>query len=228
MGNAKKKASPPGVPKLKIAVGVPSGAYWHADMAMSMIGLMTTSLPHVGLACLSQRGSQISKQRNDLVERAMEAGADYLLQVDSDMTFPPDALMRLLAHKKDIVGATYNKRVPPYETLGYMDGPAPPPGVALKGLIPALFMPGGMMLVKMSVYNKIPYPWYAENYDTLRFKDKCMSEDYYFCEKARQHGFAVWCSMDITVQMGHIGEQIVTCLAPPETEKVVPYRPAAE
>lgn len=214
--------------RFKIAIGIPSGSLWHAEMAISLCGLASTTVKHHGVCILSQRGSHISKQRNDLVERAKAIDADYLLQIDSDMSFPPDALLRLLAHDKDIVGATYNKRVPPYETLGKAKGVVPAAGAPVSGLVDMLFMPGGFMLTKLSVYEKLPYPWYFELYDDEQFSDRCRSEDYSFCQKSRDNGFDVWCDLDLTTEMIHWGEQPVTCVRPPSaaTAEVLPYEPA--
>ena len=49
--------------------------------------------------------------------------ADEILWVDTDMQFPEDALLRLLAHDKDIVGCNYRTRTPPYACAGiYQNG----------------------------------------------------------------------------------------------------------
>ena len=107
----------------------------------------------------------ITKQRNDLVEMALEQKPDYIMFVDTDMTMPPNSLMRLLAHNKDVVGATYNKRVPPYETLGRLKPPRPSDEVlAQGGLWPAEQLPGGLMLVKASVFERLKWPWFYETY----------------------------------------------------------------
>jgi len=34
------------------------------------------------------------------------------------------------------------------------------------------------------------------------------SEDYVFCEMARKAGYQVWCDVDLTKEIGHIGQQI--------------------
>jgi hypothetical protein len=135
-------------------------------MASSIAGMMTLSAMHgVTMALMSLEGSMITKSRNDLVKAAIEHNMDYLLFVDSDLIHPADALLRLLNHQKDIVGATYNKRVPPYETLGRLLGEKPTLEEYEKGgLYRADLMPGGFMLVKVSVYKELGWPWYFETY----------------------------------------------------------------
>lgn len=157
-------------PKRDIRVGVcvPSTSTWQARMAGCLGGLTAfSSLSNIAVGILAQEGSMISKQRNDLVEIALskDVDVDYLLFVDSDMIFPPDALVRLLKHGKDIVGATYNKRVPPYETLGRLVGDVPTDeALSQGGLWEAEFLPGGMMLIKAEVFRKLPWPWFWESY----------------------------------------------------------------
>lgn len=229
MGEAKRRKNGPasGERRVRVIIGVPSGSHWWADTAMAFAALAARSARYVDIILLNGKGSHISKQRNDMVEKALASGADYLLQIDSDMVFPPDALLRLIEHQKDIVGATYNKRLPPYETLGKMIGPAPNP-LPTSGLLEAESMPGGFMLIDLKVFRSIPYPWYFELYDDVRFSDRCRGEDYSFSAKAREHGFKLWCDLDLTVEMAHIGEHHVTCIRPPSRDatEVLGYEPA--
>lgn len=211
-------------------------------------------------AFMEQRGAMISGQRNDIVRRGLKQGMDWFWWCDTDMTFPPNALKRLLDHGKPIVGCTYNKRIEPYETLGHFidDGAR---DASTGGLRKADYMPGGFMLVHADVYRKIGYPWYFETYqwegkslldsfmrmiDDWSFVDMpdsvrsaiysakgirewleenepplhvkgrhTMSEDYNFSRKVRRAGYEIFCDLDLTFELGHIGEQVVTCERPP-------------
>lgn len=153
----------PQQPPAKIIICVPSGRTWEARTSACIGGIMTFTAMHghsVGLMNLET--SMITKGRNDIVEQVIRGGFDYAMWIDSDMVLPPPTILRLLSHKKDIVGATYNKRVAPYETLGRLKGTQPPG--PLKGLYEAEQMPGGCMLVKADVYKKLGWPWYWETY----------------------------------------------------------------
>lgn len=159
---------PPNAPKNlpRVMIGVPSGRTWEARSATAIAGISTFTALHgytVGITCLE--GSMITKQRNDMVKFAQMGKFDYLASFDSDMIWPPDTLVRLLKHDKDIVGATYNKRVKPYETLGKLKGEKPINAMQLGGLQEAELLPGGCMLVKIGVYEKMGWPWYWETYD---------------------------------------------------------------
>ena len=63
-------------------------------------------------------GSLIYSARNDLAKDAVNMGADYVFWMDSDMTFPSDALKRMFAiaeeHENTIVTGLYFRRVEPF------------------------------------------------------------------------------------------------------------------
>jgi len=47
--------------------------------------------------------------------------------------------------------------------------------------------------------------------DDFRTTQWMTGEDYSFCQKARRHGYQIWCDIDLTDTIGHLGEQVVTC-----------------
>ena len=149
--------------RVKVAVCCPSGRTWEASTATCIAAVCAYSAQAgIDVSIMNVQSSAISHGRNQTVKSALEIGVDYLWWVDSDMVVPREALMRLLAHGKDIVAATYNKRTFPHTTLGLLEGPQPERiGPEMR---PALLMPGGMMLVKADVYRNFGFPWYFEAY----------------------------------------------------------------
>lgn len=147
-----------------VAICVPSGRSWEASAAMAVSAICSHSTRMgVGIALMNQNGSMVSASRNDLVDRALKINPDFIFWFDSDMVAPADTLLRLLSHNLDIVGGTYNRRVPPYETLGHMVGKQPQDGL-LGGIHEADYLPGGMLLVRAQVYRILGYPYYYETY----------------------------------------------------------------
>lgn len=248
----------------RVAIAVPSGRTWEGTTANCIAALAAYSASAgVNLAFLNVQSSQVTHGRNMTVKLALQEGCDYVFWIDADMKLPPDALLRLLAHDKDVVGATYNKRVQnadgSYTTLGRF---VTPTVVESRGALrEAELLPGGVLLVKTSVYRKLQWPWYAETYrwdgkDNLdAFKNllaeyfmtvppadvvdsldttplgswikgnyrvgngeyPMFSEDLFFCEKARRHGYRVWCDMPLTNETGHLGQIEVTCKVSEDT-----------
>lgn len=245
----------PSVPT--VAICIPSKDEWKADMAVAFGGMIAWTRARVplNLAIHNRKGAMISDQRNSIVELCLKENFDYILWLDSDMVFPPQTLQGLLARDKDIVGATYNRRLPPYETLGHWVDKTY--DLSKGGLIEADFLPGGVMLVKTEVYRKLGFPYYFETYnwrggseldqffnmldditdapmpESLRSKlhsakelrewlvksraarlyqyGSMISEDNNFCRRARKAGFQLWCDLDLTYKVSHIGEQHVQC-----------------
>lgn len=145
-----------------LAICMPSFSTIMADTAMALSALTsyTVNVRAARVALCNQKASMITMARNDLVSRSLDLGADYILFVDSDLTFPPDAAVRLMGHGRDIVGATYSKRVPPFETLGKLKGRWE--DFKAGGLCPAEFLPGGFLMIKADVFRKVPWPWFHE------------------------------------------------------------------
>lgn len=147
-----------------VCVAIPSLDSWRADTAMSLAALSayTSKRVPVNLALFNRKGSSISDQRNQIVKHALAERYDYILWLDADMAFPPQTLHGLLLRDKDIVGATYCRRNPPHEMLGLFTDRSV--DVTKGGLVEADFLPGGTLLVKTSVYEKLGYPWYFETH----------------------------------------------------------------
>jgi hypothetical protein len=215
----------------------------------------------VRIVLVNEKGCYLTQSRNKLVSGALKHDPEYLFWVDSDMVFPADALVRLLQHKKDIVGATYARRAPPYDMLGHL-----PKGTDLVagGLVEADVLPTGMLLVRADVFRKLKWPWFYETYHRERadgrsiteaffdhlddsFQEKVpgqmknillespvfrkwlikahdlgdtdksypyIGDDYNFMLKARKAGYKIWCDLELTYNIGHIGDQVIAVSRP--------------
>jgi hypothetical protein len=62
-----------------------------------------------------------------------------------------------------------------------------------------------MMLIKMHVFEKIERPYFAE--PVWPGTDFPEGEDIYFIRRVREAGFQVWCDIDISKTLGHIGSK---------------------
>lgn len=68
---------------------------------------------------ITTEGAFIDAARNKLVQEFLTTDAEYLFFVDSDTCPPPDALARLLAHHKPVVGGWYRTKKPPHRATVY-------------------------------------------------------------------------------------------------------------
>lgn len=189
--------------RLKVAICFPSSDMVHADFALALAGLCSAAHP-IDTPIVNNKSSIVAIARNNGVERAQELGADFLLFLDSDMVFPRTTLHRLLLSRKDIVGATYAKRVPPYAMLGA--AAHTPPVCEADGLVAMRHMPTGCLLIRMTVFEALARPYFRFGYDERT--GAIAGEDYVFCDRAREAGFGVWCDAHLSQEIGHIGQHV--------------------
>ena len=74
------------------------------------LGLRNLQIP--GVVC-GLTGMPFDMARNMACMRALEMGVSHIFFLDSDVIAAPDAIHRLLAHKKPIISGLYCRRSPP-------------------------------------------------------------------------------------------------------------------
>jgi len=175
-------------------------------------------------------GYQIDQIRNLIAEWAKNF--DYLFSIDSDIVVPPDALKKMLAVDKDAVSGVYIQRFYDKQTTelyytteqGQMNYEVNelPQNVLLE--VDAFGM--GCALIKGEVFRNIEYPHFV--YSSALDHANTVSEDVYFCAKAKSKGFRLFA--DTSIICGHIGHhdfkvdvesmQVVAVATTPEMSKV--------
>ena len=151
-------------------------------------------------------GYQVDQVRNLIGDWAKRY--DYLFAVDSDMAFPPNTLERLLGHNKDVVSGLYIQRKPGQHILEIYRNGRNVPLADLQGH-PLQEIDGcgfGCVLVKGEVFRTVPYPHFV--YKSAIDHSNTVSEDTYFCLKAKEHGFKIFA--DTTIRCEHIGSTSFT------------------
>lgn len=199
-----------------VAIGCPSGDMVHKSFAMSLASLTATcAKAGIQIILTDARSSIASHARSNCVIDALDHKVDYLLFLDSDMTFPRDTVSRLLAHRKDIVGGTYRKRGPPFETMGLPMGDGPIE--VASGIVQMRRLPTGCMLIDMRVFAKLKKPYFMMVSDLKAGIE--YGEDVVFCDRARNAGFTIWCDVDLSMDLTHVTQThlaITDPIGPPE------------
>lgn len=180
---------------MKTLVGIPCGDSIKIETAFSLLNLKGDWTP------MFQRSIDVAHNRNIICQSALDRGFSHLLFVDADVGFNSDALQRMLAHDKDIIGLAYNHRRLPLETVvrpldGDIGKPLP------KELFECASVGTGTLLIKTSVLDKLGAPWFEFIYD----EQGRVSEDVNFCRKARSGGYKIW--IDPTIPIVHCGEYL--------------------
>lgn len=151
----------------------------------------------------------VSKCRNKIVQHAQEWGATHLLFLDDDMRLPENSIEVLLNHDKDIVGLLAFKRKEPFLPVIYKQDPYDADRFLTmidydKGLISVAATGTACMMIKMGVFKNINFPWFDFAHDP-NYPGQMMSEDLYFCKRARDAGYQIWVDTNDDHSIGHLG-----------------------
>lgn len=189
----------------KVAICIPSGDMCYIDFATCLAAALYSS--RVKPVLIRGQSSIVTVARDNCIENMItveeitKERMDWVLFLDSDMTFPPDTLPRLIQHDKDVVCATYVRRYPPHDLLGKsLSGKPEDVG---GGVEEVAGIPLGVCLIRREIFDKLRAPYFR-----LLFNEetgKVTSEDYIFCHQVRELGYKVWIDFDLTKEVGHIG-----------------------
>lgn len=185
-----------------VLLGIPSGGSIQTKTMFSIFQvLFQTTEAQITLA--ERQGALGPDNRNHLAQMAVDGGYTHLFLVDADMSFPGDTLERLLAHRKDLIGAAYNYRAFPRRTVVKMqdEGRVYSPERLPEALFACHAIGSGVKLVTTQALAHMPRPWFALDFD----KDGMLSvsDDVWFCQQAARVGIQTFC--DPTINAGHIG-----------------------
>jgi len=147
--------------------------------------------------------------RENLAQRAVDEGYDYLLFIDDDMLTPQDLFFHLYKHKKDIVAALAFTRNYPHRPViyrldkGFEDGKPWYSNYAIldypkDSLVKCDAVGFGAVLIDTKVFKGMKGKWFATT--------SGRGEDIFFCHQAGEQGFEIY--MDTTVKLGHLGDPI--------------------
>lgn len=206
--NDKQTSSPP----INIGVAMPSHGIIYARTALNLAALASYfGMNRIGncaaqrLHILSSSGSMIGHQRDTCVMMAKRSKCDYILFIDGDQTFPRDVLHKWVPMDKDIIGANIPiKQIPSRPTAVGTDGKLIFTDEDSTGLTEAMQVGTGMLMIKVSVFDKLERPWFYQEWNPVA--QAPMGEDVYFCLKARRAGYKVWIDQDVSKHVGHIGD----------------------
>jgi hypothetical protein len=147
----------------------------------------------------------IDAVRNDLVKQALQSGCTNILMIDTDQTYPPDTIVRLMSHNLPIVCGKVHRRYPPFDPILYREVPetgqyahVPLNEWVNGGLIEVDATGGACMFLDMSVFDDIAYPWFE------RDEDRGVGEDVNFWRKCRAAGHKIF--VDVGIEIGHLGQ----------------------
>lgn len=191
----------------RITIGMPFGRPLDLPPHCAWVDLTIHAVHDSNFLILEKytKTAYLDLNRDKLAQYALDSNSDYLLMIDSDMSYPPNILKVLVSRDKDVIGVAYytprwnpkekkSDRVGPIiydynqERGGWGEWPyceeTEPFRVDAVGT--------GIMLIKTEVFRKLEKPWFP----FFVYKDKkdtrIMGEDLGFCMKCLAAGIEVW------------------------------------
>jgi hypothetical protein len=161
----------------------------------------------VGSQRIDVMSLSIASNFNSAVRKMLEIPElQWIFLMNDDHVYPPDTLMRLLEHDVLAVTALYVERVIPFGPVLFdrvADGTGhvlryPLPGYEQSGLVPIVACGDGAMLVRRSVFERIPEPWWAFGEVDV---DRC-DHDLAFCSRLRDADVPIF--VDLKTVVDHV------------------------
>jgi hypothetical protein len=199
----------------RIAVAMATHDYVPARFAIDLAQMMMVTARYVPedveLGVNMVLGTYVHSARQELLEALIDQEVTHVLWVDTDMTFPPDALIRLMEHRAPVVGINYSKRGLPPEYVAIKRVGIPGEKLVTDentaGLEEVEALGFGMVLMRADALRKLPPredgPWF--NFDWLPGTRQWVGEDVHFCGLLREAGVTILVDHDLSKECGHIG-----------------------
>lgn len=226
---------------IRLAICIPVYAHTHAKFTLSMASAIAAFYEAKivdddgndlarAVEIFMVSSSNLPESRTILLGDALKWQATHLLWLDADHVFPRDAILRLLSHGKDVVGANYPRRFTPtsptacridktedgedYKNLVYTT-----PEKAQAGEVEEVAHLGfGLCLMNMRVLDMLQDEADKTTGNFLPLFEMAaapdgkglIGEDVYFFNKCRKAGARIYCDHALSWETGHLYETILT------------------
>lgn len=197
----------------KVMIAYSSGGTVHARFAQCMTELVWFELKEPSpeyeiVRVLGVQGLYIQENRNMAAQHALDSGAEWLLQLDTDISFYPTllrTLMRNASHENPIISGLYANIGNTAADGGFdivncvyaeaQDGkyvPMAPPKDMQPFRVDAAGT--GVFLTHTDVFRRMRPPWYfLSQFVNSDGSQQLMNEDLSFCRSARLSGYPILC-----------------------------------
>ena len=190
-----------------IVLGIPHTGTLPVDTVQGLLRIQSKYMINIQFL----KSSILYISRDNLVEAALRAQADYIMFLDSDQIIQKDTIDKLASHLdngEDIVTTLIFRKDPPYQpcvfskqkelenkqiSLKYYD-------IETEDLTKPFYVEScglGCAMIKLDIFKNIKQPWFLPRPYT--------GEDISFMWEARQKGYKILC--DPTIEVGHIGQK---------------------
>ena len=178
-------------------------------------------------------GSLLCAERNRIMKKFLESDCTHILCIDSDLGWPPIAVLEMIKHNVDFVAGVYPARK--VKTFLFRPIVNENGSIATNGvnLVKMEAIPAGFMLIKRNVIEKLielnPQLYFRPKdpkapdghalFNTELIDGEFWGEDFVFCRHVIKAGFDIWA--DPAIQFDHDGNigMLAEILTSDETKK---------
>lgn len=195
----------------RILIGIPQ--FGHNDPRVTVTLFMLAKYP--GTELMQVRRSMPDIARNALAEHALKMKHEFVFFLDDDMTIEeghPAALLDQLVQAMDkdpllgiVAPRAYKRTTPFYPCVFRKQGEKlyKPVDTVAKGLVEVDAIHCAATLIRPSVFEKVPKPWF----EFTQLGDVRLGEDISFTRKVKEAGIRMMCNTDLQVQ--HISDPVL-------------------
>ncbi len=223
---------------MKIVFCLPGRMWSHAFMSGWNKLLIECTQRQIEVSVSMAYSASVSEARNSVMRGDLKRGQDqlpfdideggpldydYMIWLDSDISFNPEQVFALLSHDKDIVSGYYKMqsgKFPMIENFpddfnvtgwGFMDEQEMSRRKAMRtGLFKVKFNGFGFVCVKKGVFESLEFPWFRHNWHSFNDDGSCqfqLSEDISWCFNVIEKGYDIW--VDPQLRVGHHKDYVV-------------------
>lgn len=188
---------------MRVAICVPCYGDPKHQFVVSLLAMQKSALldGKFEIGIVWSQDTLIDHARDRLAGQAVKERADYLLWLDTDMTFPAATLARLVSHNLPVVAANYRKRdfTAKVSSAHVLDSdtykPIEPKDDGLEEVDVVGF---GVCLMKAEVFHDLPRPW---------FVGLDLGEDTFFYRRLKEaKGIRPVVDHRLSAKVGHVAE----------------------
>jgi hypothetical protein len=175
--------------------------------------------------------SLLVSERNRIIEAFWNSDCTHILCIDSDLGWPPQAVLAMLQEKKDIIVGVYPARSKTENSFTFRPALNEDKSfIQDRHLLKMEAVPAGFMLISKDCIRKMrdfyPELYYCPKNEEMKLKSgpayaffntlvidgEFWGEDYVFCKRIIDAGMEIWC--DPLIQFDHAGKvgMFVECL----------------
>jgi hypothetical protein len=193
---------------VKVLIATPLYAHPTRQFTESLFALSyyTARTSDIELCFANATGTILPQNREALVAAARQQRADHILFIDGDQSFPQDTLIRLLAHRLDVVGC--NIRLRSGGTSAVKDGKQLV-STRAKALEQVDLLGLGVCLIAMSVFDRLRAPYFRYALMDRGAGVELVGEDYGFFNTLLSAGIPAYVDHALSMEVGHVSETVL-------------------